>query len=124
MLILTTFGRPGYLRRAMGGGAVGLLVKDAPAGDLARAIRRDVAGERVIDPGPATAALSEGPNPLTDRERAVLAASARGTSVAKVTAEQHLTEGTVRNDLHAAIRKLEAQNRVEAARIAEAKGWL
>jgi two-component system, NarL family, response regulator DesR len=124
VLILTTFGRPGFLRRAMEGGAVGFLVKDAPAGDLAKAIRRALAGERVIDPALATAALSEGPNPLTDRERSVLGAASRGDSVASIADEQFLTEGTVRNYLHAAIQKLGAKNRVEAARIAEDKGWL
>jgi two-component system, NarL family, response regulator DesR len=124
VIILTTFGRPGYLRRAMESGAVGFLVKDAPATELAVGIRRVVAGERVVDPALASAALSDGSNPLTDRERAVLAAAARGASIADMAASMYLSEGTVRNYLSIAIQKLNAQNRVEAARIAEAKGWL
>lgn len=124
VVILTTFGRPGFLRRAMEGGAVGFLVKDAPAAQLAQAIRRVVAGERVIDPALATAALSDGPNPLTEREREVLADSAQGASVAEIATQRFLSEGTVRNYLHAAIQKLDARNRVDAARIAADKGWL
>jgi two-component system, NarL family, response regulator DesR len=124
ILILTTFGRPGYLRRAMEGGVVGFLVKDAPATELATAIRRAVAGERVIDPSLATAALSAGPNPLTEREREVLAASGRGEAIAEIANSLYLSEGTVRNYLHDAIGKLGARNRVEAARIAEERGWL
>jgi two-component system response regulator DesR len=124
VLMLTTFGRPGYLRRAMEGGVVGFLVKDAPATELATAIRRAMAGERVIDPVLATAALSEGPNPLTERERAVLTASGRGESIAEIAESLFLSEGTVRNYLHTAIGKLGARNRVEAARAAEEKGWL
>jgi two-component system response regulator DesR len=124
VLILTTFGRPGYLRRAMESGVVGFLIKDAPSSELAVAIRRAMAGERVIDPALATAALSEGPNPLTERERAVLAAAAPGASVAEIADALHLSEGTVRNYLSEASQKLGAQNRVEAARIAEQKGWL
>ncbi len=123
-LILTTFGRPGYLRRAMESGVVGFLVKDAPASELATAIRRAMAGERVIDPTLAAAALSEGSNPLTEREREVLAAAAPGTSVAEIADRLALSEGTVRNYLSTAIQKLNARNRVEAARIAEEKGWL
>jgi two-component system response regulator DesR len=124
VVILTTFGRPGFLRRAMEGGAVGFLVKDAPAAQLAQAIRRVVAGERVIDPALATAALSDGPNPLTEREREVLADSAEGASVSEIANRRFLSEGTVRNYLHAAIQKLDARNRVDAARIAADKGWL
>jgi two-component system response regulator DesR len=124
VVILTTFGRPGFLRRAMEGGAVGFLVKDAPAAELAQAIRRVAKGERVIDPALATAALSDGPNPLTDREREVLADSAEGASVAEIANRRFLSEGTVRNYLHAAIQKLDARNRVDAARIAADKGWL
>jgi two-component system response regulator DesR len=124
ILILTTFGRPGYLRRAMESGVVGFLVKDAPATQLATAIRRAVAGERVVDPTLAMAALSEGGNPLTDREREVLAVAARGASIAEIADALALSEGTVRNYLSVAIQKLGAQNRVEAARIAEQKGWL
>ncbi len=124
VIILTTFGRPGFLRRAMESGAVGFLVKDAPSAQLAVAIRRAVAGERVVDPALAASALSEGNNPLTARERDVLALAASGASIADIAASLVLTEGTVRNYLSVAIQKLGAQNRVEAARIAEQKGWL
>jgi two-component system, NarL family, response regulator DesR len=124
VLILTTFGRPGYLRRAMESGVVGFLLKDAPAAELAAAIRRVVAGERVVDPKLALAALSEGNNPLTERERDVLAVAASGASIAEIAAKLSLSEGTVRNYLSVAIQKLHAANRVEAARIAESKGWL
>lgn len=124
VLILTTFGRPGYLRRAMESGVVGFLLKDAPASELAAAIRRIVAGERVVDPKLALAALSEGNNPLTEREREVLAAAASGASIAEIAAKLSLSEGTTRNYLSVAIQKLHAANRVEAARIAESKGWL
>lgn len=124
VLILTTFGRPGYLRRAMESGAAGFLLKDAPAAELAAAIRRIVAGERVVDPKLALAALSEGNNPLTERERGVLAVAASGASIAEIAAQLSLSEGTVRNYLSVAIQKLHAANRVEAARIAESKGWL
>ena len=123
-LILTTFGRAGYLRRAMENGAAGFLLKDAPAKELAVAIRRAVNGERVVDPALAVAALEEGDNPLTAREREVLVASAGGESVAGVARRFYLSEGTVRNHLSAAIKKLGARNRVEAARRAELKGWL
>lgn len=124
VLILTTFGRPGYLRRAMEGGAVGFLVKEAPAAQLAVAIRRAMAGERVVDPALAAAALSEGDSPLTERERDVLAATARGQSIAEIAGTLYLSEGTVRNYLSVAIQKLGAQNRVEAARLADERGWL
>lgn len=123
VLILTTFGRPGYLRRAMEAGASGFLVKDGPAEQLAEVIRRAVEGERVIDPGLAAAALSAGPNPLSPRERDVLAA-AGGATVAEVAGSLFLSEGTVRNYLSAAIQKTGARNRIEAARIAERNGWL
>lgn len=124
VIILTTFGRPGYLRRAMASGVVGFLVKEAPAAQLAVAIRRVVAGERVVDPGLAAAALSEGDSPLTEREREVLAATARGDSIGEIARALLLTEGTIRNYLSEAIQKLGAQNRVEAARVAEQQGWL
>jgi two-component system response regulator DesR len=124
VIILTTFGRPGYLRRAIKAGVRGFLVKEAPAAQLALAIRRVMAGERVVDPALATAALSEGDSPLTEREHAVLAATARGESIAAIARSLHLSEGTVRNYLSEAIQKLGAQNRVEAARIAEQQGWL
>jgi len=124
VLILTTFGRPGYLRRAMASGASGFMLKDAPASDLAVAIRRTMAGERVVDPELAAQALTEGDTPLSSRETEVLAASADGSSVALVAKRLFLSEGTVRNHLSAAIQKLNARNRAEAARIAEDKGWL
>ncbi|MEU4693469.1 response regulator transcription factor [Actinoplanes sp. NPDC023714] len=124
VLILTTFGRPGYLRRAMEAGAAGFLVKDGPVEELAAAIRRVLAGERVIDPALAAAALSAGPNPLTDRERDVLAAGVGGATVADIAAELHLSESTVRNYLSAAIGKTGARNRIEAAHRARSHGWI
>jgi two-component system, NarL family, response regulator DesR len=124
IVILTTFGRSGYLRRAMESGAVGFLLKDAPAAELAVALRRVMAGERVVDPDLALATLSEGHNPLTPRERDVLSASLFGASLADIAARLALSEGTVRNHLSTAMQKLGAQNRMEAARLAEQKGWL
>ena len=124
VLILTTFGRPGYLRRAMERGASGFLLKDAPATELAGAIRRVMAGERVVDPALATEALTAGQNPLTEREREVLAAAAHGASIADIAATLYLSDGTVRNYLSLAIQKLGVHNRVEAAHLAEEKGWL
>ncbi|HEY6285843.1 MAG TPA: response regulator transcription factor [Ktedonobacteraceae bacterium] len=124
VLILTTFGRPGYLRKAMESGVVGFLLKDAPSAQLATAIRRAVAGERVVDPILAMSALSEGNNPLTERERDVLAAATGGASISEIASSLSLSEGTVRNYLSVAIQKLNAHNRVEAAHIAEQKGWL
>ena len=124
VVIVTTFGRVGYLRRAMTGGAVGFLLKDAPAAELAKAIRRVVAGERVLDPVLALSALSEGDNPLTPRERQVLAAAIDGATIADIASKLMLSEGTVRNHLSVAIQKLGGRNRVEAARAAEEKGWL
>lgn len=124
VMMLTTFGRPGYLRRAMESGVVGFLLKDAPATQLAAAIRRAMAGERVVDPTLAVSALSDGVSPLTERERMVLAAAAHGASIAEIAASLYLSEGTVRNYLSMAMQKLNAHNRVEAAHIAEEKGWL
>lgn len=124
VLILTTFSRGGYLRRAMELGAVGFLLKNAPAAELAIAIRRAMAGERVVDPELALAALSEGASPLTPREREVLGASRGGASIAEIAARLFLSEGTVRNHLSVAIQKMGARNRIEAARLAEEKGWL
>ncbi len=124
VIILTTFGRAGYLRRAMESGAVGFLLKDAPSSELATAIRRVMAGERVVDPGLAAAALSEGESPLTQREREVLAASTSGATIGDLARKLYLSEGTVRNYLSTAIKKLGTRNRVEAARRAERKGWL
>jgi two-component system response regulator DesR len=123
-LILTTFGRPGFLRRAMESGASGFMLKDAPANELALAIRRTMAGERVIDPGLAAAALSAGVSPLSEREREVLVAGQGGASIAEIAQAMFLSEGTVRNYLSSAIQKLEVSNRTEAARVAEQKGWL
>ncbi len=124
VLILTTFGRPGYLRRAMEAGARGFLVKDGPVEELAAAIRRVLAGERVIDPALAAAALSAGPSPLTGREREVLTASVDGATVADIAAKLHLSESTVRNYLSSAIGKTGTRNRMEATRTARANGWL
>ena len=124
ILIVTTFGRPGYLRQAMSSGASGFVLKDAPASQLAVAIRRVARGERVVDPGLAIAALSEGDNPLSEREREVLAASIALGTIADVAASLSLSEGTVRNHLSSSIQKVGARNRAEAARIAREKGWL
>ena len=123
-LILTTFGRPGYLRRAIEAGASGFLLKDAPAEELAHAIREVAAGRRAIDPNLAAAAIAEGASPLTEREHDVLAAAATHETAAEIAARLHLSEGTVRNYLSAAIRKLGARNRREALEIAVGKGWL
>jgi two-component system, NarL family, response regulator DesR len=124
ILMLTTFGRPGYLRRAMEQGAAGFLLKDAPAEELARAIRAAVRGERVVDPGLAAAALSEGSSPLTPREHDVLAAAREHATVADIASALYLSPGTVRNYLSSAIGKVGARNRGEAIRAAEEKGWL
>ncbi|MFI9718537.1 response regulator transcription factor [Streptomyces sp. NPDC052396] len=124
VLILTTFGRPGYLRRAMEAGAAGFLVKDGPVEDLAAAIRQVLAGKQVIDPVLAAAALSTGPNPLTQREREVLAAAVDGATVADIAAKVHLSPATVRNYLSAAIGKTQTRNRMEAVRTARQNGWL
>ena len=122
--ILTTFGRTGYLRRAMESGATGFVLKDAPSSELAATVRRVAAGERVVDPELAMSALSEGPNPLTAREREVLAASLEGANIAEIAARLYISTGTVSNHLSAAIQKLGARNRTEAARLAERKGLL
>jgi two-component system response regulator DesR len=124
VLILTTFGRPGLMRRAMAAGATGFMLKDARAEELAVAIRRTAAGERVVDPQLAAQALSEGESPLSSREAEVLAASSDGSSVIEVATRLHLSEGTVRNYLSAVIQKLNARNRADAARIAKVKGWM
>jgi two-component system response regulator DesR len=123
-VVLTTFGRPGFLRRAMEVGAAGFLVKDAPVADLARAIRAVVAGERVIDRDLAAAALAIGATPLSVREADVLRAAADGATVADIARTLFLSEGTVRNYLSSAIGKTGARTRVEAARVAAEKGWL
>lgn len=124
VLILTTFGRPGYLRRAMEAGAAGFLVKDGPVEDLAEAIRQVLRGETVIDPALAAAALSAGANPLTARERDVLNASVDGATVADIAGKLHLSESTVRNYLSSAIGKTSTRNRMEAVRAARQQGWL
>jgi two-component system, NarL family, response regulator DesR len=123
-VILTTFGRPGFLRRAMEVGAAGFLVKDAPVAELARSIRAVVAGERVIDRNLAAAALAVGATPLSAREADVLRASGDGATVADIAGRLFLSEGTVRNYLSSAMGKTGGHTRVEAARIAERKGWL
>jgi two-component system response regulator DesR len=123
-VILTTFARPGYLRRALDAGARGYLLKDRPASELAEAVRRVHRGLRVIDPALATEAWSAEPDPLTDRERQILQRAGEGRATADIAAELRLSEGTVRNYLSEAIAKLDAQNRIDAARIARAKGWL
>ncbi|NKI39991.1 response regulator transcription factor [Streptomyces physcomitrii] len=124
VLVLTTFGRPGYLRRAMESGAAAFLVKDAPAAELAAAVRKVLAGERVIDPTLAAVALAEGADPLTAREREVLRAAADGATNAELARTLHLSPGTVRNYLSTAIQKLAVRNRAEAVRTAREKGWL
>ena len=123
-LILTTFGRPGYLRRALENGARGFLLKDAPARELAAAIRTVVAGGRAIDPVLAAATITEGESPLTARENEVLRTAMRHDTAADIAAALHLSEGTVRNYLSAAIQKLGARNRREAIALAVDKGWL
>lgn len=123
VIILTTFARAGYLRRALEAGASGYLLKDSPAEQLANAVRRVAQGGRVVDPELAAEAWSE-PDPLTDRERQVLRMAGEGQSSADIASTLNLSEGTVRNYLSEAINKLGAANRVEAARIAREKGWL
>jgi two-component system response regulator DesR len=126
IIILTTFGRPGYLRRAMESGASGFIVKDSPADKLARTIRGVLAGQRVIDPDLAAAALAEGANPLTPREKDVLSAAAGndGATLAQIAAAVYLSEGTVRNYLSSCIQKTGTRNRAEAVRVAQDRGWL
>jgi two-component system response regulator DesR len=123
-LILTTFGRPGYLRRAMESGACGFVVKDAPPERLADAIRRVADGERVVDPVLAAETLASGASPLSARERDVLVAARPGSTVAEIAGKLFLSEGTVRNYLSAAISKAGARNRAEAVRTADDRGWL
>lgn len=123
-IILTTYGRPGYLRAALDAGAAGFLVKDAPASELAAAIRNVHAGGRVIDPDLATAALTVGANPLTPRQRDVLRLTLLGRNAADIARELSLSEGTIRNYVSEAMAAVGAENRIEAARIAESRGWL
>lgn len=124
VLILTTFARPGYLRRALDAGAAGYLLKDCPSTEMADAIRRVARGERVIDPGLAAESWSAAAGPLTEREREVLRRAGEGESTADLARTLRLTEGTIRNYLSEAISKVGAHNRTEAARLARAKGWL
>jgi two-component system response regulator DesR len=124
VIIVTTFGRPGYLRRAMESGALGFVVKDAPAEQLADAIRRVSRGLRVVDPALAAATLAGGASPLTGRERDVLVAARDGATVADIAGRLFLSEGTVRNYRSAAIAKTGVRNRVEAVRVADERGWL
>ncbi|MEN0130075.1 MAG: response regulator transcription factor [Brevundimonas sp.] len=123
-LIVTTFGRPGYLRRALDAGASGFVVKDTPAEQLADAVRRVHRGLRVVDPDLAIESLTVGASPLTERERDVLVAAAQGGTVADIARGTFLSEGTVRNYLSAAMGKTGARTRAEAARIAQENGWL
>lgn len=124
VLVVTTFGRPGYLRRAIDAGASGFVVKDTPARELADAVRRVHMGLRVVDPALATETLTVGTSPLTPREREVLAAAADGSTAAVIAGRLHLSEGTVRNHLSAAIGKTQTRTRAEAVRAAERMGWL
>jgi two-component system response regulator DesR len=124
VVILTTFARPGYLRRALDAGARGYLLKERPAAELAEAIRRVHSGLRAVDPALAAEAWSADEDPLSDRERQILQRAGDGRSSSEIATELHLSEGTVRNYLSEAIAKLGAANRVDAARIARAKGWL
>lgn len=124
VVMCTTFGRPGYLARAMAAGASGFVVKDAPPEQLVDAVRRVHSGLRVVDPALAAESLASGSSPLTDREREVLQAAHAGGTVSDVAKKLHLSEGTVRNHLSSAIGKTGARTRAEAARIAEERGWL
>lgn len=123
-LVVTTFGRPGYVRRALEAGAAGFVVKDTPARELADAVRRVHAGLRVVDPELAAESLLAGPSPLTARETEILTLALDGSPVAVIAARAHLTAGTVRNHLSTAIGKTGATTRAEAARVAQANGWL
>ena len=124
VLIVTTFARPGYLREALEAGASGFVVKDAPAEQLADAVRRVHQGLRVVDPTLAAESLFEGANPLSERERQVLRLAADGRSAPAIAAEVFLSAGTVRNHLSSAIGKVGADNRAQAVRIAQDKGWI
>ncbi|MEV0583436.1 response regulator transcription factor [Nonomuraea sp. NPDC050310] len=124
VVMLTTFGKPGYLSRAMAAGASGFVVKDIPPEQLVDTVRRVHAGLRVVDPHLAAASLSGGPSPLTGREREVLLAAADGSTVGDLARRLRLAEGTVRNHLSAAIGKTGARTRAEAIRIADEQGWL
>ncbi|WP_336626860.1 MULTISPECIES: response regulator transcription factor [unclassified Microbacterium] len=123
-LIVTTFGRPGYLTRAMRAGASGFVVKDTPAAKLADAVRRVAQGLKVVDPALAADSLAQGESPLTARETDVLAVARTGGSIADIARMLHLSEGTVRNHLSSAIGKTGARNRADAVRVADENGWL
>jgi two-component system, NarL family, response regulator DesR len=123
-VIVTTFGRPGYLRDAMDAGVSGFVVKDGPVDQLAGIIRRVLAGDRVIDPTLAVAALTSGPNPLTERERDVLSAAVDGSPIGEIATRLNLSKSTVRNYLSSAIQKTGTRNRIEAAQRARDHGWL
>jgi len=123
-LILTMYGRPGFLQRAMQAGVAGFVLKDAPVEALAAAIRRCAAGEDVVDPGLAAQALRAGPCPLSPREREILAACAEGLSTAEIAGRLWMSEGTVRNRVSEVLGKLGARNRAEAVQIASQNGWL
>jgi two-component system response regulator DesR len=124
VIILTTFARPGYLRRALDAGARGYLLKERPASELAEAIRKVHSGLRAVDPALAAEAWSADADPLSDRERQILQRAGEGRTSAEIAADLHLSEGTVRNYLSEAIAKLGATNRTDAARIARSRGWL
>jgi two-component system response regulator DesR len=124
VIILTTFARPGYLRRALDAGARGYLLKERPASELAEAIRKVHAGLRSVDPALAAEAWSADADPLSDRERQILQRAGEGRSSAEIATDLRLSEGTVRNYLSEAIAKLGASNRTDAARIARSRGWL
>jgi two-component system, NarL family, response regulator DesR len=124
ILMVTTFGRPGYLRQAMAAGASGFVVKDTPARQLADAVRRVHQGLRYVDPGLAADSLAQGESPLTDREADVLRAASDGGTVADIARSLHLSDGTVRNHLSSAIGKTGARTRAEAVRVARENGWL
>ena len=123
-LIVTTFGRPGYLARAMQAGASGFVVKDTPAAELADAVRRVSQGLRVVDPALAAESLAQGDSPLTERETDVLAAARDGGSIADIARTVHLSVGTVKNHLSSAIGKTGGRNRADAVRVAVERGWL
>jgi two-component system response regulator DesR len=124
VVIVTTFGRPGYLRRAMAANVAGFVLKESPAGELASVVRRVHGGEQVVDPVLAVSALREGDDPLTPRERDVLRAAREHTTIAELASHLYLSEGTVRNYLSSVIQKLGVRNRAEAITAAEQKGWL
>jgi len=124
VVMVTTFGRPGYLKRAMQAGASGFIVKDTPAPQLAEAVRRIARGLRVVDPALAAESLAQGDSPLTERETDVLSVARTGGSIADIARILHLSAGTVRNHLSSAIGKTGGRNRADAARIAEENGWL